>query len=714
MNKIDLLKEAHRRGLEIPADKKALFEEAVSRGLIQLNQPVEQEGVDFRSMEPSQTQERGIGTVLEPAATIASSIVAEPVAGLAGLASIPFADSPAGVVGSVKDALTYQPRTEGGKAGLQAVGEALAPVGEAMQAAEEFTGEAGYQAGGPLLGSVTSTLPTAALEILGLGAVRRATKAKKAAAATDDVVDTAGTGPALTRGLQSKRKSQLASEKARQELDVPADPADLQRLVDDISAEKTGRVAAAVDADPDIVKAADDLGVDLPTGATSRNRTFIETEQATKSIPGSTLAAREQAAIKKLGDKADELINDLGGTTDKGVLDFNVKARISNTVNRLGGKAEVLYNKVGDKIPKATRVSAEKSKEYIKRTLEELGGDDSLLSVPEKELMRITKIEGGPTYAALDRIRKNVGDGFKGTGPYKDAGEASLRRVYAALSDDQQAVAASFKVGPDYKMAKKLVQLRKGVEEKAIKAFGKEVNKSIIPALTSSATALTKGDVSKFAKLMDSLPKSQRRAAAATMLNDLFTLGSRNKEGVAGGVVAAYKALNRHKSAKKILFDQLPPGAEARFHRIGKVSEGLYRSIGLENKSKTARDLLAGLDSGGLVAKVYKVSKDAAKAEGVSSAIGVPGIGTSAVIGGAIVKGKTSATAAADAFLTSPSLKKAISLAADGKVAESSRMIKGSKKFKAWASHLSKRDAAQLATVGLIPWLTNQTGENKP
>lgn len=153
-------------------------------------------------------QEQGLTAlgVAEPAATIASTIVAEPIAGVAGIASeagrrapipTPIAglgglvkagleafdvELPSGVeaIESVREALTFQPRTEAGQAGLEAVGETLEPIGEALTSAESFLGDAVLEAtDSPALAAAASTLPTAALEIIGLkggGRLGRATK----------------------------------------------------------------------------------------------------------------------------------------------------------------------------------------------------------------------------------------------------------------------------------------------------------------------------------------------------------------------------------------------------------------------------------------------------------------------------------------------------------------------------------------------------------
>jgi hypothetical protein len=128
--------------------------------------------------------------IIEPLATLATGAIAEPLAGLAGLASAAFAPSPeaaieraAGAVESTREALTFQPRTQAGQESLQAVGSVLAPVGEALQAAETFLGDEIFEAtGSPALAALGATLPTAAIEAIGFasakGVIRGAARTK--------------------------------------------------------------------------------------------------------------------------------------------------------------------------------------------------------------------------------------------------------------------------------------------------------------------------------------------------------------------------------------------------------------------------------------------------------------------------------------------------------------------------------------------------------
>jgi hypothetical protein len=138
-------------------------------------------------------KERGfadkLGGALDVAATMGSSMIAEPLSGLAGIAgAILPGEQGQGAewVESTRDALTRQPSSETGKEYLQDVGEVLAPVAETLSTAEKFLGDATLEAtGSPELAAIAHTLPTAALEALGVvGAIKAGKPAIKAAQKT--------------------------------------------------------------------------------------------------------------------------------------------------------------------------------------------------------------------------------------------------------------------------------------------------------------------------------------------------------------------------------------------------------------------------------------------------------------------------------------------------------------------------------------------------
>lgn len=134
--------------------------------------------------------------------------IAEPVSGYAGL--VDGADA----VAATQKAGTYQPRTEAGKQIQQGVGQALAPLGEAITGAEDYLGETTLEAtGSPALAAAAATIPTAAMELLGLKGARKAKRAVPKQIAPESSPTLKETGIRATAGEAGQ---DLASQKAEQ------------------------------------------------------------------------------------------------------------------------------------------------------------------------------------------------------------------------------------------------------------------------------------------------------------------------------------------------------------------------------------------------------------------------------------------------------------------------------------------------------------------
>lgn len=109
---------------------------------------------------------------IEPAMTMATGALAEPVSGLVGLSTaIATGDSTKGadMVQVMKEKMTYAPKTEAGQEGLQSVAEFVEPVTNAFTATEDFLGDTVFElTGSPEFATAAKSSPTALLEALGL------------------------------------------------------------------------------------------------------------------------------------------------------------------------------------------------------------------------------------------------------------------------------------------------------------------------------------------------------------------------------------------------------------------------------------------------------------------------------------------------------------------------------------------------------------------
>lgn len=161
---------------------------------------------------------------LETAGQFVSGALAEPLSGLAGMFGL--ADSPetgAQAVEATREALTYEPRTPTGQAMSGAVGEKLAPLGQAIESASEATGEAGFRAGGPAAGAAAYALPAAVAEIAGMKGTRSAKRA-----ALQKAVDESGAGILTPEARQELKATGLTDQDIA---DIArSDPEQLERM----------------------------------------------------------------------------------------------------------------------------------------------------------------------------------------------------------------------------------------------------------------------------------------------------------------------------------------------------------------------------------------------------------------------------------------------------------------------------------------------------
>lgn len=156
----------------------------------------------FSSLPPIEGQESSLGDKAlglgETALAMGSSIAAEPLSGLAGLANMAQGNlaeglerqgldnasdfvkpdlNPGQVVEQTRQDLTYQPRTQEGQENLSAIGETLKPIGDAFNKAETVLGDTVFKAtGSPALAAAATTIPTLATEVLGIAAGKGMTK----------------------------------------------------------------------------------------------------------------------------------------------------------------------------------------------------------------------------------------------------------------------------------------------------------------------------------------------------------------------------------------------------------------------------------------------------------------------------------------------------------------------------------------------------------
>lgn len=664
-------------------------------------------------------------SVLEPLAAIGSSILAEPAAGIAGLATGLFTQDPAAaaaVVEGVRESLTFQPRTEKGQAGLQAVGETLAPIGEAISSAETTLGDIGAEAFGPVGGAIGATIPTALGEVFGVFGGRALSRI----------------GRVKTEKAQEAIK---ALDEAERGIITDKGVSDVAEVIQKGSPED---IAAIIDADPNFYRAADELGITTEplAGFASQNPQFRDVEAALRKVPGSALDPQAIKFIEETSQKADDLIVQYGGTLDKAQLGLDFKEKSLASVDDLLTQTDEVYGSIANLLPKESRHPATETINFLKQKANELGGRNELppklkrlfnqLETTTKTTKTkkpfsvttggsrtaITEAEIDPTLGSIDQARREIGQALKGSGPFKDVETGLNKALYARLTKDQDAIAQAQGLGEVTESAKGLVRQRKQIEDNLQALLGKDLNKALNVTVSGALKKLSVGEVDKFKAVMNAIPKHQRQEVALSAMNDVFKGTGVGQAGLSPTqFVKWFDTIKRSPAAKKALFDNLPKDSVKAINNLFEVSRGISRS--LQQTTPTGRINALFNPETGLIRRMV----GSAAGRGIAFATGSPAAAAITDTTMSFLRQANDPAKRASELMSSPKFQNLIRQSVkegviDGNKASKAlqaaeRNLAKSEKFKAWADSLGAADKAALQG-GLLIYLFKDLEENKP
>ena len=538
-------------------------------------------------------------------------------------------------------------------------------------------------------------------------------------------------GPSVQQSVEGLAKSITEATQAGNKKKIPT----MERLADEARPDET------------ILQAADRLGIkdQLIPSQYSKSQAYREIEQGLSSIPGSQLNAQQKQATAMLAQKADDMIQQYGGNIDKAALSTDFKNRGMALVDDLGKQADDLYGKVAQAIPVTTKITADSTVGYLTNKAKELGGAEALSPIERRTL---SMLSGGgkqvpldpnspqalatygqateyqrnlPTYARVDQLRKQVGEGLRGRGVFKDAESGSLKQLYAKLSDDQQSAANQLGAGDLFSAAKQVVARRKAIEDDLMGVLGKDLSGALTAKTGNAIRSLATGNYKDFDSIMSKIPKDQQQRVVMTSLNDALTAGSRmEKQLSAPGFTDWYEGLKRNGTARRKLYQYMPKDARRTLDDIAKVAKGMREAS--KERITTGR-IQALMDNfaneGGMLSKLYGVGKDVAMAEGAGHVVGLPGVGAASVIVRAMSKTKTPVMKAADELLSSPQFKSALNeYASAGGSSKKTSIIEAklskSPKYQKWLKSLTKAQQASIKSDGVMVWLSQADRSEKP
>ncbi len=502
-------------------------------------------------------------------------------------------------------------------------------------------------------------------------------------------------------------------------------------------------IGALVQADPNFFKAADELGLSVEPLAsfTSQNPQFRAIEGGLASIPASQLDNQSKAFINEVTKKADEIIQEYGGTLDKASLSEKFRRESLDTIDNIYGNEKTVYDTIGKELPTRTAIESVNTVKYIENLAADLGGVDKLSGALRKLLIELrpkvkTKTTPGefsvvtgkgapvtvteealPTYGLLNSRRSEIGQqlGRKGNTQFKDANVGQLKALYSNMKKDQDAVAQTFGLGNLVKVADGLTVGRKQVEDNMKKLLGDKLSSDLLPVLSGSIRGLARGDLTKFKQTISAIPENLRSEAVISAFNDVFKGTGVGQQALNPTQFTKFmKNLDRSPTLKKALFDELPEDSIQAIENMQTVNAGISRALG--DRITTGRVSAFFDENNALMNKLMGKGAQALATKAAGPLAGnVVGefLGQSSDI--AITANKMLASSRFQGIVRD-SVKEGVIEGglASRKLQNAEKAFAKSKLFKDWASSLPEAEFSKLTRVGLISYfLTDKANETQ-
>lgn len=172
-----------------------------------------------------------------------------------------------------------------------------------------------------------------------------------------------------------------------------------QKAVDGGEAE-TVALAKAASPDPEVVKAAEELGVldYMQPDHYSSSLAYKQVRQLAKSKMGSDLKADEVKKLEMLARDLSKTMQEMGGTDDLSTLSADTRAKMESRIAKVKEAEGKAFDAIREKIPQGHRVDTPEVRKYFEERLDELDGDVTMLEPIEKQVYKGLGIEeGGPS-----------------------------------------------------------------------------------------------------------------------------------------------------------------------------------------------------------------------------------------------------------------------------------------------------------------------------
>lgn len=390
------------------------------------------------------------------------------------------------------------------------------------------------------------------------------------------------------------------------------------------------RLAELAAVNPEAKAAADRLGLELPFDVFSDNPQIRAAVGLTRSVAGGEAEAAWVNTVRNAITKADDVVQQfdaafIEGRPAPGATSQRILDSLNGTQAQLAKDASAIYQRVDETIPKTSNVQFPRLTQTLDEVLAEVG--EKGLTAQEKKLYELA-IDPKATYGRLLREKNLIGQAVAGKeSPYGNMDAASLKRLYAALAEDQLANVGT--IGGDalrqeLRAANLLTAKKKALENRIVGAFGKEIDGSVATLMQSAIKSAAKGDAAQFNKLMKVVPPELRKETIATALASVSSSARAGQEGAFGFAEFAktYRGLRAnppvYKQAIEILGKDADPVLRDLFEISRRITDARAQVL---TTGKANQALVEALKAEGLVGKVMQSTMAQRAVTGAASVI---------------------------------------------------------------------------------------------
>jgi hypothetical protein len=442
-------------------------------------------------------------------------------------------------------------------------------------------------------------------------------------------------------------------------------------------------------------EAADRLGIQLPADVFSDNPQVRAAAGLTRSVAGGDPEAAWRNTVSQAVDKADDAIKQFDatfveGAVAPGVVSQKIKDTLTKTRSDLNTAAGKIYNSVDEKVPKTTVVDLPKLRETLDAVKAEVG--DAGMSVAERNLSKMIEA-GNVTYGRLKREKQLIGNAInKLESPYGSMAEADLKRLYAALADDQLTNVGNVggeTLRQELRAANLLYAKERALGKRIVNAFGQDIEGSVANKMRTAITSAAKGDTGEFNRLLKTVPDDLRKETLATALASVTRSARGAEKGGFGFSEFAdlYPKLRANPPVFKTIVDTLGKDSADVLRDLFEVSKRVTEArANVLTTGKANQALLQGMQAESLIGKVMESTLAKGVVTGAAATGGPILAGAASVITSALTQGNKDALKSAGKLFADESFQSlAIEAATKGESAASLRRAALSPAFSKFA-----------------------------